>query len=79
MRTAETVLGVIRVPRRRSLASLVRSKDSCGVLRGVVGKVPSGNSLAAYPTAPPVLRGGGGSDTTSLPNQLTIVSPPPIP
>jgi hypothetical protein len=57
MRTAETVLGVIRVPRRRSLASLVSSKDSCGVLRGVVGKVPSGNSLAAYPTARPVLRG----------------------
>ena len=27
-------------------------------------------SLAAYPTARPVLRGGGGSDTTFLPNHL---------
>ena len=28
----------------------------------------SGNSLAAYPTARPVLRGGGGGDLTSLPD-----------
>jgi hypothetical protein len=39
---------------------------------GAVGKGPQGTSLAAYPTARPVLRGGGGSDITSLPNHITM-------
>jgi hypothetical protein len=39
--------------------AVVRSKDSCPVRRGAVGKVPSGNSLAAYSTACTVLRGRG--------------------
>jgi hypothetical protein len=38
-----------------------------------------GNSLAAYPTARPVLRGGGGSDITSLPNPLPSWSVPSSP
>jgi hypothetical protein len=32
-----------------------------------------GNSLAAYSTVRPVLRGGGGSNVTSLPNQLSVL------
>jgi hypothetical protein len=38
----------------------VRSNDSCPVLRGAVGKVPQGNSLAAYSTARPVREGAVG-------------------
>ena len=33
--------------------------------------------LGAARVARPVLRGGGGSDATSLPNQLLILSSPP--
>ena len=36
----------------------MRSKDSCPVRRGAIGKVPYGNSLVAYSTASPVLNGG---------------------
>src|SRR5262249_58380738 len=42
----------------RSLESCLRSKDSRAVWRGAVGKGPQGTSLAAYPTASPVLNGG---------------------
>ena len=52
MRNAETILGV-----HRPLASCLRSKDSRAVWRGAVGKGPQGTSLAAYPTASPVLNG----------------------
>src|SRR5258708_37065133 len=38
--------------------AVMRSKDSCPVRRGAVGKVPQGNSLAAYSTACPVWSGG---------------------
>src|SRR5437870_7000931 len=69
MRSAETILGVIRergrlngqgnaMFRSRSLESCLRSKDSRAVWRGAVGKGPQGTSLAAYPTARPVLNGG---------------------
>src|SRR5262252_7079249 len=44
--------------RLRSLESCLRSKDSRAVWRGAVGKGPQGTSLAAYPTARPVLNGG---------------------
>jgi hypothetical protein len=44
--------------RHRSLESCLRSKDSRAVWRGAVGKGPQGTSLAAYPTASPVLNGG---------------------
>jgi hypothetical protein len=43
--------------RPRSLESCLRSKDSRAVWRGAVGKGPQGTSLAAYPTARPVLNG----------------------
>src|SRR5215831_2829980 len=43
--------------RRRSLESCLRSKDSRAVWRGAVGTGPQGTSLAAYPTARPVLNG----------------------
>ena len=46
----------------------MRSKDSCPVRRGAVGKVPQGNSLAAYSTSRTVLRGGGGGDAAPLPD-----------
>src|SRR5439155_19043508 len=63
MRSAETILGVIRergrlngqgnaMFRSRSLESCLRSKDSRAVWRGAVGKGPQGTSLAAYPTSP---------------------------
>jgi hypothetical protein len=61
MRSAETVLGVIRergrhaMFRSRSLESCLRSKDSRAVWRGAVGKGLQGTSLAAYPTASTVL------------------------
>jgi len=45
----------------------VRSKDSCPVRGGAVGKVPLGNSLAAYSTARCVLRGLGEGDLAWLP------------
>ena len=44
--------------RPRSLESGLRSKDSRAVWRGAVGKGLQGTSLAAYPTASPVLNGG---------------------
>ena len=47
----------------------MRSKDSCPVRGEAVGKVPEGNSLAAYSTARPVLRGRGGSNAVLLPDQ----------
>ena len=77
MRTAATILSILRDRGRRglpsvwalrrscalaqeALASWLRSKVSRSVLRGAVGKVPNGNSLAAYSTARPVLNGGDG-------------------
>ena len=69
MRNADTVLGVIRERHAtrpfiangrkgmrsggRPLESCLRSKDSRAVRGGAVGKVPQGNSLAAYSTARP--------------------------
>jgi hypothetical protein len=72
MRIAEAALTIVRARlETRSPESGLRSKDSRAVRRGAVGKVPyMGNSLAAYPTARPVLRGGGGSDAASLPNHI---------
>src|SRR6478672_5489765 len=74
MRNADTVLGVSlrTMPRGHSsraaetasvpdigpLESCLRSKDSRAVRRGAVGKVPQGNSLAAYSTARTVPGGG---------------------
>jgi hypothetical protein len=60
MRIAEAALTIVRARlETRSLESGLRSKDSRAVRRGAVGKVPDmGNSLAAYPTARPVLNGG---------------------
>jgi hypothetical protein len=60
MRNAETILGVIRdtQSRDRSLASLVRSKDSRGVLRGAVGKVPVRQLVGSLPYCLPGLGGG---------------------
>ena len=52
----------------RPLESCLTWKGSRAVRRGAVGKVPQGNSLAAYSTARPVLRGGGDGDLTSLPD-----------
>src|SRR4029077_8396699 len=49
--------------------AVVRSKDSCPVRRGAVGKVPKGNSLAAYSTARTVLRGGSGGNAAPLPDR----------
>ena len=71
MRSAETILGVIRergrlngqgnaMFRSRSLESCLRSKDSRAVWRGAVGKGPQGTSLAAYPTSRTGLTGGLG-------------------
>ena len=42
-------------------------KLSCVVRRGADGKVPEGNSLAAYPTARTVLRGRERSNPLLLP------------
>jgi hypothetical protein len=67
MRDADTVLGVIRGHWRAA----VRSKDSCPVRRGAVGKVPQRNSLAAYSTACPVLKGPEGSNALRVPDRLT--------
>src|SRR5262245_28706489 len=64
MRTAETVPGVIRD--RGHWRAAVRSKDSCPVRRGAVGKVPGGNSSAAYSTACPVREGGVGFPARGL-------------
>jgi hypothetical protein len=52
------------------LESRMTRKRSCPVRRGGIGKVPeqSGNSLVPYSTSRPVLRGGGGRKTTSLPD-----------
>ena len=44
--------------RSRSLESCWRSQDARAVWRGAVGKGPHGTSLAAYPTASPVLNEG---------------------
>ena len=62
MRNAEAVPVIVRVIWKRPLESYVIPKGSCVVRRGAVGKVPKGNSLAAYPTVRAVLRGLGGSD-----------------
>jgi hypothetical protein len=71
MRIAEAALTIVRARlETRSPESGLRSKDSRAVRRGAVGKVPDmGNSLAAYPTARAVLRGGGDGDTASLPDR----------
>jgi hypothetical protein len=56
------------------LESCLRSKESRSVRRGAVGKGPQGTSLAAYPTARPVLNGRDeetcpqGKCALSLPN-----------
>jgi hypothetical protein len=50
----------------RPLESGLRSKDLRAVRRGAVGKVPSGNSLAAYPTACPVTTGGMGRHRSAV-------------
>jgi hypothetical protein len=52
----------------RPRESCLRSKDSRAVRRGAVGKVPRGNSLAAYSTSSTVLRGGGAGDAAPLPD-----------
>ena len=62
MQRAETVLDLYRERTSEEAGvshwrAVVRSKDSCPVRRGAVGKVPQGNSLAAYSTACSVLRG----------------------
>jgi hypothetical protein len=44
--------------------------------RGRWKSTRKGNSLVAYSTARPVLRGGGGSDTISLPNQVGVTTDP---
>ncbi len=71
MRTAETVLHIIL----RSLESHVTRKRSRVVRREAVGKVPMhvGNSLASYPTARPVLRGGSGGNVASLPDSTLLI------
>ena len=56
MRNADTVLGVQDTDHWRAA---VRSKDSCPVRRGAVGKVLEGNSLAAYSTRPSGSEGRG--------------------
>ena len=65
MQNAETVLGLYLG--FESLESRMRSKDSCPVWGGAVGKVPQGNSLAAYSTSCPVLRGLVSGNTHRLP------------
>jgi len=68
MQTAETVGGLY--PEEEGVShwrAVVRSKDSCPVRGGAVGKVPLGNSLAAYSTARCVLRGLGEGDLAWLP------------
>ena len=45
----------------KTLESYVIRKRSCVVRKGVVGKVPVGNSLAAYLTARPDLTERGGA------------------
>src|SRR5712691_2760816 len=64
MQKAETVLGLYLVSHWRAV---MRSKDSRPVRGGAVGKVPQGNSLAAYSTASTVLRGAGCSNALLLP------------
>lgn len=48
----------------------MKSKDSCPVWRGMVGKVLLGNSSAVYSTSSPVLKGVGGSNSARLPGNL---------
>jgi len=50
----------------RLLESLVTRKLSRGVWRGAIGKVSQDNSLVAYPTSSPVLRGGSGGNVALL-------------
>src|SRR5262245_7132885 len=54
---------------RRSLESCLRSKESRAVRRGVVGKVPQGNSPAAYSTARAVPGGLGSRKAPRLPDR----------
>ena len=72
-----TQRGTGKPAREPLLESRMTWKRSSPVRRGGIGKVPeqSGNSLVSYSTSRPVLRGGGGRKTTSLPDMRHEVVP----
>jgi hypothetical protein len=69
MRNAETILDIIQ---HRSLESRLEIERLTSGLEGGCWKsAQSSNSLAAYPTARSVLRGGSGGNVTPLPYKST--------